>query len=71
MKKVYLVTIRTKNKNKEWSYEPNTEIIIPVLASTRYFATKKIETQYSGSEYPEYDIISAKECDKFLFKPLL
>lgn len=71
MKKVFLVTIETLNKETEWDYEPNTEIIIPVLTNSAYNAERKIDTRYCGSEYPHYRIRSIKECDKFLFRPLL
>jgi len=71
MKKVFLVTVETLNQVKEWDYEPNTEIIIPVLTNSAYNAKRKIDTKYWGSEYPTYRIKSIKECDNFLFKPLL
>ena len=71
MKKVFLVTIETLNKLKEWDYEPHTEIIIPVFTNSAYNAERKIETRYWGSEYPTYKIKSITECDNFLFKPLL
>jgi hypothetical protein len=71
MKKVFLVTVETLNQVREWDYEPNTEIIIPVLTNSAYNAERKIDTRYCGSEYPTYRIKSIKECDNFLFKPLL
>jgi len=70
-KKVFLVTIKTMNLVKEWCYEPNMEIIIPVLTNSSYNAQRKIETRYWGSEYPMYRIISIVECDNFLFSPLI
>lgn len=71
MKKVFLVTIQTCNKFEEWDYKPNTEIIIPVLTNSAYNAVRKIETRYFGSEYPDYIFKSVKQCDYFLFQPLL
>jgi len=70
MKKVFLVTVETLNQVKEWDYEPNTEIIIPVLTNSAY-AERKIDNKYCGSVYPTYRIVSIKECDSFLFKPIL
>ena len=69
--KVFLVTIETLNVYKEWDYEPNTEIIIPVRTNSEYNALRKVSTKYSGSEYPTYKIKSVKECDNFLFKPII
>lgn len=71
MKNIFLVTIVTENKMKEWNYEPNTDIIIPVLTSSAYNAIRKIDAKYCGSEYPLYKITSIVECDKFLFRPML
>lgn len=71
MKKIFLVTIETTNIIKEWEYEPNTKIIIPVLTNSEYNAERKIESKYFGSEYPDYKIKSIVECDNFLFKPIL
>ena len=71
MKKVFLVTLETLNESTEWDYEPNTEIVIPVFTNSAYNAERKISTRYWGSEYPIYRIKSIKECDNFLFKPLL
>lgn len=71
MKKVFLVTIETKNDTKEWDYEPNTEIIIPVFSSSEYHAILKLENRYQGSEYPFYRVKSVTKCDTFLFKPIL
>ena len=71
MKKVFLVTVETLNQVKEWDYEPNTEIIIPVLTNSAYNAVRKINTRYWGSEYPIYRIKSIKKCDDFLFEPIL
>jgi hypothetical protein len=71
MKNVFLVTIVTENKMKEWDYEPNTEIIIPVLTNSAYNAERKINTKYWGSEYPVYRIKSIVKCDTFLFRPML
>ena len=71
MKKIFLVTIETTNIIKEWEYEPNTKIIIPVLTNSEYNAERKIESKYCGSEYPDYKIKSIIECDNFLFKPII
>lgn len=71
MKNVFLITIVTENKIKEWHYEPNTEIIIPVLTNSAYNAERKIEKKYLGSEYPTYRIKSIVKCDTFLFRPML
>ena len=71
MKNVFLVTIVTENKMKEWDYEPNTEIIIPVLTNSAYNAERKIDKEYWGSEYPAYRIKSIVKCDTFLFRPML
>ena len=71
MKKVFLVKIKTLNKSRVWDYEPNTEIITPVLTNSSYNAERKIDSRYWGSEYPDYTIQSIKECDCFLFKPLI
>lgn len=71
MKKIFLVEIETKNQSKEWEYKPNSKITIPVLTNSSYNAERKIETKYFGSEYPEYKIVSIKECDSFLFKPII
>ena len=68
---MFLVTILTLNKSKEWEYEPETEIIIPVLTNSRYNAERKIYSKYCGSEYPSYWIKSTQECDRFLFQPIL
>lgn len=70
-KKMFLVRIEMLNKFKEWNYEPNSEIIIPVLTNSAYNAKRKIDTRYWGSEYPDYRIKSIEECDNFLFKPLI
>ncbi len=71
MKKIFLVTIQITSALKEWDYEPNSNIIIPVRTNSKYNAQRKIETKYSGSEYPLYKIKSIKECDGFLFQPML
>ena len=65
------VTIVTKNKEEEWNYKPNTEIIIPVLAVSAYRALIKVKEKYSGSEYPAYETKSIAKCDDFLFKPMI
>ncbi len=71
MKNIFLVTIETTNKNKEWNYEPNTKIIIPVLTNNIRNAEIKVSNRCCGSEYPDYKIISIVECDKFLFAPII
>lgn len=71
MKNIFIVTIVTKNQIKEWDYEPNTEIIIPVLTNSAYNAERKIDTKYCGSEYPPYIIKSIVKCDTFLFRPII
>tara|TARA_R110000868_G_scaffold261761_2_gene519926 strand:- start:1205 stop:1420 length:216 start_codon:yes stop_codon:yes gene_type:complete len=71
MKKIFLVTIVTQNKTIEWDYEPNTEIIIPVSAKSSSKAWEKVDDEYQGSEYPQYEIKSVVECDKFLFRPMI
>jgi hypothetical protein len=68
---IFLVTIETTNITTEWSYKPNTEIIIPVLTNSLINAERKIETLYCGSEYPDYIIKSIVECDAFLFRPII
>lgn len=70
-KKKFIVKIRTTNTIKEWDYEPNTEIDIPVLAKTAYNAERKVISKYIGSEYPNYVVTCISECDNFLFKPIL
>jgi len=69
--KTFLITILTQNEIKEWDYEPNTEIVIPVVSNNSYNAERKFSNRYCGSEYPCYKIISIIECDNFLFKPIL
>lgn len=71
MKNIFIVTIVTTNQIKEWDYEPNTEIIIPVLTNSAYNAERKIDTKYCGSEYPDYIIKSILKCDTFLFRPII
>jgi len=71
MKKTFIVTIETINQLKEWGYEPNTVIQIPVTTNNKYNAIRKVESMYCGSEYPSYVIRSINECDSFLFQPLL
>lgn len=71
MKKVFLITIETLNQVKEWDCEPNSEIIIPVLTNSALDAEWEINTRYCGSEYPTFRIKSIKQCDNFLFKPIL
>ena len=69
--KIFLIKIVTLNKFKEWNYEPNTEIIIPVQTNSSYNALKKFDNKCWGSEYPDFKILSVTECDKHLFQPIL
>jgi len=71
MDKMYIVTIVTTNGLKEWDYEPSTTIHIPVVAQDEEEAETKVKNRYWGSEYPSYEIISSKQCDDFLFMPIL
>jgi hypothetical protein len=71
MKNIFLVTIVIKSQTIEWGYEPNKEIIIPVLTNSAYNAERKIDNKYVGSEYPDYEIKSIVKCDNFLFRPIL
>mgnify|MGYP003657044536 CR=1 FL=1 len=71
MKRIFIVNIETDNKIKEWGYEPKTQIAMPVLTNSRYNAERKVRTRCCGSEYPNYIIRSIKECDRFLFKPIV
>jgi hypothetical protein len=69
--KVFLIDIITTNKLKEWHYEPNTEITIPVRSNNYYNALRKFENTCWGSEYPSYRIVGVRDCDTFLFCPML
>ena len=71
MKTLFLVTIETDNKIKEWGYEPSTNITIPVLTNSKYNAERKVRTRCCGSEYPSYIVRAIKKCDNFLFKPII
>ena len=44
MKKTFIVTIETINQLKEWGYEPNTVIQIPVTTNNKYNAIRKVES---------------------------
>jgi hypothetical protein len=70
MKKLFKVTIRLTNKLKEWGYEPNSKLEIPVYTNNKYNAQRKVENKYWGSEYPMFDVISISEYDDF-FQPIL
>jgi hypothetical protein len=69
--KMYVVKIITTNKEKEWHYLPNSEILIPVLATTSNNARIKVENRCWGSEYPNYEFVEIQQCDYFLFSPII
>jgi hypothetical protein len=69
--KVFLIDIITTNKVAEWRYEPNTEITIPVRSNNRHNALLKFNCTCSGSEHPAYKVLGVRECDSFLFTPML
>lgn len=71
IEKMFVVKIKTTNKQKEWDYLPKTEILIPVSAKNSNSARKKVDTICSGSEYPDYEFVEITKCDSFLFSPII
>ena len=68
-KRLFIAEIEIKSD--EWNYTKGQKVFIPILAGGFAKAYQRIESNFWGSEYPQYNVIKIIECDKFLFKPLI
>jgi len=70
-RKKRILIVEIEIKSNEWNYIKGQKIFIPVLAGGFTKAIQRIESNFWGSEYPQYNVINIIECDDFLFKPLI
>ena len=69
-KKVFIITVLTMNKMVEWNIEPNTEINIPVVSSSKYHAESKFSNKINEPVFSLIGIFVAYYAFPYFYPPV-